>query len=96
MQNVVSAAEIAPEDAKVLERAARLTYQAALRISDRRARMEMLMASDDLYEGAHARLDPQGRERIAGEYARALYQLAIAYRENSDPKWRLTMDRAVA
>ncbi|MER3414456.1 MAG: hypothetical protein C4341_09575 [Armatimonadota bacterium] len=96
LQNVVSAAEIAPEDAKVLERAARLTYQAALRISDRRARMEMLMASDDLYEGAHARLDPQGRERIAGEYARALYQLAIAYRENSDPKWRLTMDRAVA
>ncbi len=96
LQNVSSAAEIAPDDAKVLERAAALSYQAALRVPTRPVRLALLEQSSALYDRAYDLLNPDGQERIADDYARALYQLAIAYRENADPRWWFAMDKAVA
>lgn len=96
LQNITSAAEIAPDDAKILERAAALSYDAALRVSTRSVRLSILRQSAAFYEQAYDLLNATGRERIARDYARVLYQLAILYRENDDPAWWFTMDKAVA
>lgn len=96
VQNMNAAAEIAPDDAKVLQRAASLSYQAALRIGTRRVRIAMLEQANALYARADELLSPERRKGMARDYARALYQLALAYLDGDDPRWRLIMDKAVA
>jgi serine/threonine protein kinase len=96
LQNIASAAEIAPDEAEILGRGAALSYEAALRVSARPVRLSLLEQSGALYERAYDLLNADGRERVARDYARALYQLAILYRENGDPAWWFAMDKAVA
>lgn len=96
MQNVASAVEITKDDPKTLERAAALSYEAALRVSSRPVRLSLLEQAGGLYERTYDLLNAEGRERIARDYAHVLYQLALLYRDNEDPAWWFAMDKAVA